>query len=40
MTEDTITIRLMTENDLDAILKIDGETLQSKKLIWNKVYHR
>lgn len=32
MTEDTITIRLMTENDLDAILKIDEKILQSTRL--------
>jgi ribosomal protein S18 acetylase RimI-like enzyme len=32
MTEDTITIRLMTENDLDAILKVDEKILQSSRL--------
>ncbi len=32
MTEDTITIRLMTENDLDAILKIDEKILNSSRL--------
>lgn len=32
MTEDTFTIRLMTENDLDAILKIDEKILQSSRL--------
>lgn len=31
MTEDTITIRLMTENDLNAILKIDEKILQSSR---------
>ncbi len=32
MTEDTITIRLMTANDLDAILKIDAKILNSSRL--------
>ena len=32
MTEDTITIRLMTENDLEAILRIDEKILQSSRL--------
>lgn len=32
MTEDTITIRLMTENDLDAILKIDEKILNTSRL--------
>ncbi len=34
MTEDTITIRLMTENDLDAILKIDEKILNSSRLVY------
>ncbi len=32
MTKDVITIRLMTENDLDAILKIDEKILNSSRL--------
>ena len=32
MTKDTLIIRLMTENDLDAILKIDEKILQSSRL--------
>jgi len=32
MTKDAITIRLMTENDLDAILKIDEKILNSSRL--------
>ena len=32
MTEDNITIRLMTENDLDAVLKIDEKILKSSRL--------
>ncbi len=32
MTEDTITTRLMTENDLEAILKIDEKILHTSRL--------